>query len=53
MIRLAIRWSIGSPMLDARRSFATDTDGTNHIWMAGGYDGTGVIAPHGNLQLPG
>ncbi len=36
-------WSLGSPMLDARRNFATDTDGTNRIWMAGGYDGTGAI----------
>jgi hypothetical protein len=42
-------WSIGSPMPDARRNFATDTDsenpvGTNRIWMAGGYDGAGAIA---------
>src|SRR5947207_3166720 len=36
-------WSLGSPMLDVRRNFATDTDGTNRIWMAGGYDGTGAI----------
>jgi hypothetical protein len=42
-------WSIGSPMPDARRNFATATDsenpvGTNRIWMAGGNDGTGAIA---------
>ena len=26
----------------ARRNFPTDTDGTNHIWLAGGYDSNGV-----------
>ena len=25
-----------------RRNFPTDTDGTTSIWLAGGYDGTGV-----------
>src|SRR6266699_5694109 len=31
-------WSLGTPFVTARRNFATDTDGTNHIWLAGGYD---------------
>jgi len=35
-------WSLGPPMLVARRNFATDTNGTDHIWAAGGYDDTGV-----------
>src|SRR5206468_5099041 len=35
-------WSVGPPMLTARRNFATDTNGTDRIWAAGGYDDTGV-----------
>jgi N-acetylneuraminic acid mutarotase len=35
-------WSLSQPMNTARRNFATDTDGTNRIWAAGGYDTTGV-----------
>jgi len=31
-------WSIGTPFVTARRNSATDTDGTNNIWLAGGYD---------------
>jgi hypothetical protein len=31
-------WSLGQPFVDARRNFPTDTDGTNNIWLAGGYD---------------
>jgi N-acetylneuraminic acid mutarotase len=30
-------WSTGIPFVVARRNFATDTDGTNRIWVAGGY----------------
>jgi hypothetical protein len=38
-------WSIGTPFVTARRNFATDTDGTNNIWLAGGYDaGLTIIA---------
>src|SRR5207248_5635750 len=36
-------WSVGMPMLDALRNSAMDTDGTNHIWAAGGYDTGGAI----------
>jgi plastocyanin len=35
-------WSTGLPFTTARRNFPTDTDGTNHIWLAGGYDSTGT-----------
>ena len=31
-------WSVGTPFVNARRNFPTDTDGTNHIWLAGGYE---------------
>jgi len=30
-------WSTGDPFVTARRNFPTDTDGTNRIWLAGGY----------------
>jgi hypothetical protein len=38
-------WTTGSPVpafTTARRNFPTDTDGTTRIWLAGGYDNTGV-----------
>src|SRR5438093_1089497 len=35
-------WSVGQPFADARRDSATDTDGSQRIWVAGGYDATGV-----------
>src|SRR5205814_5216663 len=31
-------WSVGIPFAIAGRNFAADTDGTNNIWKAGGYD---------------
>ena len=38
-------WSIGTPFNTARRNAAIDTDGTNNIWIAGGYDsGQAIIA---------
>ena len=36
-------WSIGQPFVTARRNAATDTDGTNNIWLAGGYDASILI----------
>jgi N-acetylneuraminic acid mutarotase len=36
-------WSIGTPFVTARRNSATDTDGTNNIWLAGGYDASVAI----------
>ena len=49
--RIAGRSANRSP--NARRNFPTDTDGTNHIWLSGGYDshGVAVIGLDGNLQL--
>jgi hypothetical protein len=35
-------WSLGQPFVNARRNFPTDTNGTDHIWLAGGYDSGGV-----------
>jgi N-acetylneuraminic acid mutarotase len=38
-------WTTASPVpafTTARRNFPTDTDGTTRIWLAGGYDNTGV-----------
>jgi len=38
-------WSVGTPFSIAGRNFAADTDGTNNIWKAGGYDsGLNIIA---------
>src|SRR4029077_811169 len=35
-------WTTGDPFVNARRNFPTDTEGTSRIWLAGGYDSTGV-----------
>jgi plastocyanin len=38
-------WTTGTPVppfINARRNFPTDSDGTTRIWLAGGYDATGV-----------
>ena len=46
-------WSMGLPFANAGRNFAADTDGTNNIWKAGGYDSDAPPhRPDGNLQLP-
>ena len=37
-------WSIGTPFTTARRNFPTDTDGSSHVWLAGGYAPTAPIA---------
>ena len=34
-------WSLGPPFVTARRHLATDTNGTDHIWLVGGYDHQG------------
>jgi len=31
-------WSTQCPFVNARRNFPTDTNGTDHIWLAGGYE---------------
>src|SRR5262249_60685189 len=33
-------WSTGPSFTNARRNFPTDTDGTNRIWLAAGYEPT-------------
>src|SRR5262249_56341890 len=35
---VANSWSVGTPFVNARRNFPTDTDGTSNIWLAGGYE---------------
>ena len=43
-------WSTGLPFGNARRNFPTDTDGTTHIWLSGGYDVDG-ITPLGSMEI--
>jgi hypothetical protein len=45
-------WAVNSPVpafTNARRNFPTDTDGTTRIWLAGGYDSTGV--PTASMEI--
>ena len=45
-------WTTGSPVpafITARRNFATDTDGTSRIWLAGGYAPTAATELDGDL----
>jgi Kelch motif len=42
-------WSLGQPFVNARRNFPTDTNGTDHIWLAGGYDING--APTDSMEI--
>ena len=41
-------WSTGIAFTNARRNFPADTDGTNNIWLAGGYEPT---TPAGDMQI--
>jgi N-acetylneuraminic acid mutarotase len=41
-------WSTGIPFVNARRNFPTDTDGTNNIWLAGGYE---PATPAGDMEI--
>src|SRR5215468_1688619 len=41
-------WSLGMPFANARRNFPTDTDGTNNIWLAGGYEPS---TPAGDMEI--
>jgi len=44
-------WTTGAPVpsfVNARRNFPTDTNGTNHIWLAGGYEPS---APAGDMEI--
>ena len=45
-------WTTGSPVpafTTARRNFATDTDGTTRIWLAGGYDS--ALTPLASMEI--
>src|SRR6266478_7147551 len=45
-------WAVNSPVAafnTARRNFPTDTNGTDHIWLAGGYDSTGL--PTASMEI--
>jgi len=45
-------WAVNSPVPafnTARRNFPTDTNGTDHIWLAGGYDSTGL--PTASMEI--
>jgi hypothetical protein len=42
-------WSLGPAFVNARRNFATDTNGTDHIWLAGGYDSG--AAPIASMEI--
>ena len=36
-------WSVGAPFVNPRRNFAADSDpATGRVWLAGGYDASGV-----------
>ncbi len=41
-------WSTGIPFVNARRNFPADTDGTDHIWLAGGYE---PATPAANMEI--
>ena len=41
-------WSVGAPFVNPRRNFAADSDpATGRVWLAGGYDASGI-----NPSLP-
>jgi N-acetylneuraminic acid mutarotase len=45
-------WAVNAPVpafTNARRNFPTDTNGTDHIWLAGGYDSTGL--PTASMEI--
>jgi hypothetical protein len=44
-------WSTGLPFTTARRNFPTDTDGTTHIWLSGGYDNTTPGNPLMSMEI--
>jgi hypothetical protein len=43
-------WSVGVPFNNARRNFPTDTNGTDHIWLSGGYDIDG-LTPLSSMEI--
>src|SRR5439155_1223016 len=50
---VANTWTTGNPVpsfTNARRNFPTDTNGTDHIWLAGGYASDG-ITPLSSMEI--
>jgi N-acetylneuraminic acid mutarotase len=47
---VANSWTTGAPFNNARRNFPTDTNGTDHIWLAGGYDIDG-LTPLASMEI--
>src|SRR5262245_60072068 len=47
---VANSWSVGMPFVHARRNFPTDTNGTDHIWLSGGYDVDG-LTPLASMEI--
>ena len=43
-------WSTDLPFTTARRNFPTDTNGTDHIWLSGGYASDG-ITPLSSMEI--
>ena len=43
-------WSLGLPFNTPRRNFPTDTNGTDHIWLSGGYASDG-ITPLASMEI--
>jgi Kelch motif protein len=43
-------WTTGAPFNNPRRNFPTDTDGTTHIWLSGGYDVDG-LTPLASMEI--
>jgi N-acetylneuraminic acid mutarotase len=36
-------WSLGAPFAAGRRNFPADSDGSTHVYLAGGYDSSGTV----------
>src|SRR5213592_3961880 len=47
---VANTWSLGQPFTTPRRNFPTDTNGTNKIWLSGGYASDG-ITPLSSMEI--
>src|SRR5256886_3670825 len=43
-------WSLGVPFTIPRRNFPTDTNGTDHIWLSGGYASDG-LTPLSSMEI--
>ena len=43
-------WSTAPSFNNARRNFPTDTNGTDHIWLSGGYDVDG-LTPLASMEI--